>query len=179
MAVEADTSGLGALSAKLEKLADAQRGKLQRAAQQSAERIVAAAKGNVYQNGLHYVDGMIRDSLEPVVSADEDSISVGVKTDLDIAVYHELGTGPVGTAAGYPGDAYLDKPVVRRSDGWAYYSEGVAQKRAAEAGEGEAKNGFVYTRGVPPKAFMHTGLMQTKNGVTRALQAALMEEDGD
>ncbi len=180
MKVDVDSSGLGALDAKLERLAEGLQERLQKAAKQGAERITAVAKGNVYQNGLKYADGSIRDSLRAYTSSDGDnSITLGVETDLDIAVYHELGTGPVGTAAGYPGEGNLDQPISRRSTGWTYYSSDVAQQRkeSAEGTESEegTENGFVYTRGVPAKAFMHNGLMQTKDGVTKMMQRAAME----
>lgn len=209
MKVEVDSSGLGKLAAKLEKLATGAQERLQRPAKQGADRIVATAKGNVYQNGLHYVDGSIRDSLRAYTASDGESVTVGVETDLDIAVFHELGTGPVGTEAGYAGEEYLDRPVARRSDGWTYYSEHAAardlpdtiqfgknkgkarkgHKDIEEPGEDrsfssydayiEWKNsGFVYTEGVPPKAFMHNALMQNKDAVTKLLQKAAMEEMG-
>lgn len=177
MKVEVDASGLARLEAKLERLANGMEERLQQAAKQSAARITGTAKGLVYQNGLHYVDGMIRDSLTPFVNAEPDKIQVGVETSLDVAVYHELGTGPVGTAAGYPGEPYLDHPVARRSTGWTYHSEDVAAQRAAKSGADGEANGFVYTRGVPPKAFMHNALMQRREVEARALQKALMEEE--
>lgn len=179
MKVEVDSSGLEKLAAKLEKLATGAQERLQRPAKQGAERIVATAKGNVYQNGLHYVDGSIRDSLRAYTASDGESVTLGVETDLDIAVFHELGTGPVGTAKGHPGESNITPPVARRSTGWTYFSEDVAQKRAAESKTGEGKeNGFVYTRGVPPKAFMHAGLVQNKESVAKMLQRAAMEEMG-
>ena len=187
MKVEMDSSGLGALEAKLEQLAGGLQERLQKAAKQGAERITAAAQGNVYQNGLKYEDGSIRDSLQAYTSVDEDSITVGVETGLDIAVYHELGTGPVGTQAGYPGEEYLDQPVARRSTGWTYYSEDVATQRSGiDPGADRSfdsfgdyqdwkKSGFVYTEGVAPKAFMHNAVMQNKDAVAKALQRAAME----
>ena len=175
MKVEVDASGLARLEAKLERLASGMDERLTQAVKQSAARITGTAKGLVYQNGLRYVDGMIRDSLQPVVNVEPDKVEVGVETHLDVAVYHELGTGPVGKKKGYPREAYLDQPVSRRSTGWTYYSEDVAAQRAEADSDGE-KNGFVYTRGVPPKAFMHNALMQRKEKEARAIQKALMED---
>jgi hypothetical protein len=174
MRVDVDSSGLGALDAKLERLAEGLQERLQKAAKQGAERITAAAQGNVYQNGLKFEDGMIRDSLQPVVSVEPDKVQVGVETQLDVAVYHELGTGPVGTAAGYPGEEYLDQPVARRSTGWTLFSEDAADQRAAADPDGK-NSGFVYTEGVAPKAFMHNALMQNKEAVAKMMQRAAME----
>ena len=187
MKMEVDLSALMQLEQKLERLQSGAMERLEQAAKQSAARITGTAKGLVYQDGLKHVDGAIQDSLRPYSSVEDGVVQTGVETSLDIAVYHEMGTGPVGTAAGYPGEEYLDQPVARRSTGWTYYSEDMATQRSGiDPGEDRSfdsfddyytwkHSGFVYTEGVPPKAFMHNAVMQRREIEMKALQKALME----
>lgn len=176
--------GLSALKNRMLTMADAERGL--KAAEKAANVITGNAKANVYGNGLRYVDGMIRDSLFPVSSLEDGHLSFGVGTNNMVAIYHEMGTGPVGTVAGYPGEPFLDSPigtrhgaangeVSRRDDGWRYWSDEVAAMRSEvkELSDDQEPNGWVYTEGVPPKAFMFAALdanaeKQTKN-VLKAL----------
>gem|GEM_PF-2229900 len=182
MKMEVDLSALMQLEQKLERLQSGAMERLEQAAKQSAARITGTAKGLVYQDGLKHVDGAIQDSLRPYSSVEDGVVQTGVETSLDIAVYHEMGTGPVGTAAGYPGEEYLDQPVARRSTGWTYWSDDVQAQRIEDLedtyGPGSMTappNGFVYTEGVPPKAFMHNAVMQRREIERKALQKALME----
>lgn len=178
-----DTSDLGKLIAKLEDLVQTtgDKERLAQACRASAERITGEAKGNVYQDGLTFRDGAIRDSLHAYVGTDEDGvIKWGVETNLDFAIYHELGTGPVGTAAGYPGET--DQPIARRSTGWTYWSDKVQRDRIEEQidvyGEGSMtapETGFVYTEGVPPKAFMYQAVSSMAELELERIVNALME----
>lgn len=174
MKVTVQTGELEVLSRRLGALARRAPEKLERACAPLAEDMTATAKGLVYQNGLTYQDGAIRDSLHGFVQREGDQISLGVRTALDIAIYHEMGTGPVGTAAGHPGEGNLSAPVVRRSTGWTYWSREVQEQRAAEQG-GEA-TGFVYTEGVRPKAFLHNALLQHKEEAAQTLTGLIREE---
>lgn len=176
MKVTVKKTQLEALSSRLGDLAKQAPEKLERACAPLAEDMTVTAKGLVYQNGLAYRDGAIRDSLHGFTQREGDQICLGVRTALDIAIYHEMGTGPVGTAAGYPGEAQLSTPVVRRSSGWTYWSREVQEQRAAEQGGGQEANGFVYTEGVPPKAFMHNALLQHKEEAAAALTSLIREE---
>lgn len=193
MKIRVDVRGMGDLSARLERLGKEFPARLEPVCAALAQDITATAKGMVYQNGLTHQDGAIRDSLHGFAKRDGDTISFGVKTGLDIAIYHEMGTGPVGTAAGYPGEGGLDQPVARRSTGWVYWSddlpdEEVEKRTGLTLGKNrsldsiqdaltftEAKSGFVYTEGVPPKAFMHNAVMQNKEDAVRELALAVKE----
>lgn len=178
--------GLEDLKSKLLTMADAERGL--KAAERAANIVTGNAKGNVYTNGLTYVDGMIRDSLFPVSGMEDGHISFGVGTNNMVAIYHEMGTGPVGTSAGYPGEPFLDVPigtrhgpangeVSRRDTGWTYWSDEVVATRSAETaedGEEQEPNGYVYTEGVPPKAFMFNALNANAEKQTEAVIKAIL-----
>lgn len=166
-------------------MTDAERGL--KAAEKAANVITGNAKANVYGNGLRYVDGMIRDSLFPVSWLTDGHINFGVGTNNMVTIYHEEGTGPVGTMAGYPGDPFLDMPigtrhgpangeVSRRDEGWRYWSDEVAAMRseAEELSDGQEPNGWVYTEGVPPKAFMFTALDANAEKQTENVLKALL-----
>lgn len=187
MKIQVDVRGVGGLSTRLEQLGKEFPAKLEPVCAALAQDITATAKGLVYQNGLTYQDGAIRDSLHGFTAKEGDTISFGVATGLDIAIYHEMGTGPVGTAAGYPGEGSLEQPVVRRSTGWVYWSSEAAEQRSgvtpgADYAFGSMQDyfsyrqsGFVYTEGVPPKAFMHNAMMQHKDDTVKALTEAAGE----
>lgn len=168
--------GFDGLSAKLKGLSSGATERMMPVCKQLAEDITETAKGLVYQDGLQYQDGAIRDSLHGYAQQEDGEIKFGVKTDLDIAIYHEMGTGPVGTAAGYPGEGESDIPISRRSTGWTYWSDQIAAQRAAEGGEDAEPNGYVYTEGVPPKAFMYNAVLQNKEDAQKALADAIREE---
>lgn len=165
--------GLSELTAKLEQLQNGIPQEVRDACWDSAEKMEREAKSHVY-DGLTYQDGMIRDSIHAIMTERETSISFGIFTDLDIAIYHEMGTGPVGTAAGYPGEGELDTPVSRRADGWVYQSEEVAAQRGEEYVKNE-KGGHVYTEGVKPQAFMYNAAQTLQDAILETLADAAGE----
>ena len=103
--------GFDGLSAKLKGLSSGATERMMPVCKQLAEDITETAKGLVYQDGLQYQDGAIRDSLHGYAQQEDGEIKFGVKTDLDIANYHEMGTGPVGT-----GERYPHLPALHRMD---------------------------------------------------------------
>lgn len=187
MRVQVKVQGLDALVNRLARLERGIPAKLEQTCAACANDITAAAQGLVYQDELTFQDGRIRDSLQSYVRKEGARISFGVSTNYPVAIYHEMGTGPVGTAAGYPGEPLLDGPVARRSDGWVYWSAEAAEERSGvrpgpdysfsdmQSYFAYRNAGFVYTEGVPPKAFMHNGLMQNRDDALKRLAAAAKE----
>ncbi|MCD8190339.1 MAG: hypothetical protein LUD78_09015 [Clostridiales bacterium] len=178
--------GLDELTVKLERLQNGIPQEVRDACWDSAERMEREAKSHVY-DGLTYQDGMIRDSIHALMTERETSISFGIFTDLDIAIYHEMGTGPVGTAAGYPGEDQIDRPISRRADGWQYYDESAVGQPLPDTiqfgkhkGEqrnppGQVSNGLIYTEGVKPRAFMYNAVNNLKDAAGEEILDALME----
>ncbi len=160
-------SGFDALISALEQSPD----KLQRAtvlrANQLAEQIAAQAR-----EGAPVQNGQLRNSLKSYVEAHGDQIEGGVKTDYAPAIYHEFGTGPVGDATPHPQAAELG--VSHRPDGWVYQSAEVAAMRGEEYVENE-KGGYVYTEGVPAKAFMYNALTANEDAILESLGGAIEE----
>lgn len=158
---------LEALISALEQSPD----KLQRAtvtrAARLAEQIAAQAR-----EGAPVNYGRLRNSLESYVEANGDQIEGGVKTSYAPAIYHEFGTGPVGAANPHPKATELG--VSHRPDGWVYQSEEAAAMRGEEYAEGE-KGGFVYTEGVPAKAFLYNALTASEDAVLEGLGGAIEE----
>lgn len=186
--MKVELKGFDSLSAKLKGLSGGAAERMMPVCKQLAEDITSDAKGLVYQDGLQYQDGAIRDSLHSYAQQEDGEIKFGVKTENEIAIYHEMGTGPVGTAEGYPGEGESDTPITRRSTGWTYYSEQAAAARSGiQPGEDRSfdsfddyvnfhRAAFVYTEGVPPKAFMYNAVLQNKEDARKALADAIREE---
>lgn len=151
--VNVDTSGVNQLLARLENLGDEFEDRLFQLAQQASENMRGTAQGLVYGPHLRYQTGETGQNIDAYAERTEDGIAFGTSTRNLRTIYHELGTGPVGTAAGYPGEADLDEPVVRRSTPWSYWSDDIP------ADDGTHHSGFVTTEGTPPKAFMHQATM--------------------
>ncbi|MCD8368257.1 MAG: HK97 gp10 family phage protein [Clostridiales bacterium] len=160
-------SGFDALISALEQSPD----KLQRAtvtrAAKLAEQVAAQAR-----EGAPVKNGQLRNSLKSYVEAHGDQIEGGVKTDYAPAIYHEFGTGPVGDENPHPQAAELG--ISHRPDGWVYQSEEVAAMRGEEYVENE-KGGYVYTEGVPAKAFMYNALTANEDAILESLGAAVEE----
>lgn len=176
-----DMGGLKALAKKFEGMANLDAGVRQ--AKDSADDITRKAQSMVYRPKLlTQRDGAIKESLYPIVESDGSSISFGVGTNNLVAIYHELGTGPVGTAAGYPGEGMTDEPIARKSKGWTYWSDAVYQKRLDDLYDSagtytvlpQETNGFVYTEGVPPKAFMFNAVLNNVERETQKVVKAML-----
>ncbi|MCD7917305.1 MAG: HK97 gp10 family phage protein [Clostridiales bacterium] len=160
-------SGFDALISALEQSPD----KLQRAtvsrAAKLAEQIAAQSR-----EGAPVNYGRLRNSLESYVEANGDQIEGGVKTRYGPAVYQEFGTGLVGAANPHPKAAELG--VSHRPDGWVYQSEEAAAMRGEEYVKGE-KGGYVYTEGVPAKAFLYNALTANEDAILESLGGAIEE----
>lgn len=180
-----DMGGLKALAKKFEGMADLDAGVRQ--AKESAKTMTRKAQSMVYRPELlTQRDGAIKESLHPIVETDGSSISFGVETNNLVAIYHELGTGPVGTAAGYPGEGMTDEPIVRRSSPWVYWSKEAAKKNSKidPGGNDEFSDmqsyfeykhaGFVTTSGVPPKAFMFNAVLDNVEQETQKVMKAML-----
>ncbi len=167
MKVQTDTRGVNRLLARLESLGDIDAQLLQ-TAKQEAEKMRSTAQGMVYLN-LRYETGETGDSIDPYVEQGTEGVSFGTITRNLRTIYHELGTGPVGTAAGYPGEGHLDSPIARRSTPWKYWSDSIPTE------DGGTRSGFVKTEGVPPKAFMHSATVQEQPKAEKAVRAAIKE----
>ncbi|MCD8381546.1 MAG: hypothetical protein LUC30_01305 [Clostridiales bacterium] len=135
-----------------------------------AAKLAEQVAGQARQGAL--VDsGRLRNSLERYVEAHGDTVEGGVKSSYPPAIYHELGTGPVGAASGHPMAGEMG--VNYSPSGWTYWSDEVAAQRGTDAAGKE--NGFVYTEGVPAKAFMHNALTASEDAILEQLGAAVTE----
>ncbi|MCD7886211.1 MAG: hypothetical protein LUG44_01115 [Clostridiales bacterium] len=151
-----DITGLGQLTTRLEKLQGGIPDRVVRACSDSAQAMEKEAKNHVY-DGLTYQDGMIRDSIHAYCDAGEDKVDFGIETNLDVAIYQEMGTGPTGEAAGYPGEAQLDTPIGYTVDGWD------------SAGYHPGPN-----KGVKPQAFMYNAVNRLKDAAGEEILDAMM-----
>lgn len=82
------------------------------------------------------------------------------------------GTGPVGDAHPHPQAGELG--ISHRPDGWVYQSEEVAAMRG-EAYIKDEKGGYVYTEGVPAKAFLYNALTASEDAILESLGGAVEE----
>lgn len=144
--------------------------RLTRATIRTAQRLAQQVAGQARQ-GAPVDEGRLRNSIEAYVEVHGEEIEGGAKTSYPPAVYHEFGTGPVGEAHGHPMDGALG--IARRPDGWVYWSDRAAAGRAPET-DGEI-NGFVYTEGVPARAFLYRALAASEEEIAAALAANVTE----
>lgn len=164
-----DTSGVNRLAVKLEKLGDEFESRLYEFAKDEANTMRDYARSLVYGPHLRYVNGETADSIHEYAEQTEEGISFGSVTNNLRTIYHELGTGPVGTAAGYPGEENVDAPIVRRSTPWTYWSDSIP------TADGGRRSGFVETEGVPPKGFMHAATVMEMPEAERMVLELLKE----
>lgn len=158
-----DSSGVNRLAARMEALEERFAPELEQLAKQNAENIRATAQGIVYGPFLEKETGETGQSIDPYLSNNQDSISFGISTRNLRTIYHEMGTGPVGKEAGYPGEESLDHPIAYRSTGW----------KSKRDKYGVVMDGL--NMGVPPKAFMHTATQMEREPSQKAV-AKLMED---
>lgn len=168
MEVKVDTSEVNRLAVKLEKLGDEFESRLFQLAQQAALDMTQTAQGLVYVN-LRKETGETGQSIDAYAEQTEEGVSFGTSTRNLRTIYHELGTGPVGTAFGYPGEENVDAPIVRRSTPWTYWSDSIPTE------DGGRRSGFVETEGVPPKGFMHAATVQEMPEAERMVLELLKE----
>lgn len=143
-----------------------------------AERLASAAR-----DGVPVETGHARNSIHSYVDAHGDEITAGAMTANPVAIFHELGTGPVGQAGGYPGAAELG--ITYRPDGWKYQSEEEAARRGEPFHKWDGKEGYggyVYTEGVPPKAFLYNAMKSMEGEIAAqmggAVKVAIKEATG-
>lgn len=151
-------------------------------ARKLAEKIAGKARA-----GAPVKDGRLRNSLNAYVEVNGDQIEGGVRSSYSPAIYHEFGTGPVGEMSDYPGKASMKGPLTYSPDGWVYYSDEVKGQPLPETiqfgkhkGElrdppGQISNGYVYTEGVPARAFMYNALVSTEDEITASLGDCITE----
>lgn len=144
--------------------------KLERSVMLRARKLAEQVAGQARQ-GAPVEDGRLRNSLQSFTEERNGEIVGGVRTSYDIAIFHELGTGPVGNANPHPAEATL-KPK-RRPNGWTYWSDEVARERGPD--EQGTLNGFVYTKGIPAKAFMYNALKASEDAIMLSLEGAIEE----
>ncbi len=144
--------------------------KLERSVVLRARKLAEDVAGQARQ-GAPVKDGRLRNSLQSFTESRGGEIVGGVRTSYDVAIFHELGTGPVGDAHPHPAEAELNPK--RRPDGWTYWSDEVARERGED--ENGERNGFVYTEGVPAKAFMYNALKASEDKIMESLGAAIEE----
>lgn len=141
--------------------------------QKLAEKVAGKARA-----GAPVKSGRLRNSLKSYVEVQGDRIEGGVRTDYPPAIYHEMGTGPAGAASDYPGKAEMAQPPTYRPDGWTYQSGEVATERGEPFHEWDGEKGYggyVYTDGVPAKAFMYNALAATEDEIIAGLGDCVTE----
>lgn len=155
--VKVDSSGVNRLLARMEKLDSPEfLEKLVRKSVESAENARTTAQSIVYGPYLHYETGETGDKIEPYTQQTEESISFGISTNNLRTIYHEMGTGPVGMSAGYPGEELLDQPIAWRTTPWTGPFGGLNE-------------------GVPPKAFMHNAMEMEREAADLFISEMLEE----
>ncbi len=157
-----------------------------KACRESADKLETEAREHVY-DGITQRTNAISESIHAYCENKGNSVEFGIGTELDYAIYHEMGTGPVGDAAGYPGEPELDQPVSRVKEGWWYYDESaVGQplpdtiqfgKHKGERREppGQVSNGLIYTEGVKPQAFMYNAAQTLQDAIVETIAEAAGE----
>lgn len=175
-------TGFDALLKSIEESPD----KLKRQTILKARKLAEDVAGKA-RRGAPVKDGRLRNSLKAFVEVDGDKITGGVRTDYAPAIYHELGTGPVGKASNYPGQTEMQEPPKYRVNGWWYYSEEMKGqplpdtiKFGKHKGEprdppGQISDGLVYTEGVPAKAYMYNALVATEDEIMAGLGECITE----
>lgn len=169
MEVKTYTSGVEKLAARLEGMGDALNEKLLEIARQQAEVMQSTAQGLTYLN-IQKVTGETAQSIDSYLEQRDGELCFGTSTRNMRTMYHELGTGPVGTAAGYPGEEGLNEPIVRRSTPWIFWSDSIPNKDGSGT-----HSGFVQSEGVSPQAFMHNATMAVLPDVEKDIQQAIRE----
>jgi hypothetical protein len=144
--------------------------KLERSVILRTRKLAEQVAGQARQ-GAPVGDGRVRNSLQSFTEVRGEEVVGGVRTDYPIAIFNELGTGPVGDAHPHPAEAELNPK--RRPDGWTYWSDEVARERGED--EKGNLNGFVYTEGMPAKAFMYNALRASEDEIMASLGAAVEE----
>lgn len=155
-------TGLDSLLKQIDKSPGRMTSELEKRARRMATKLAGAARA-----GVPVDEGHLRNSIQGFAQRDGDDVTAGARTNYDVAIYHEFGTGPVGEARNHPLAAELG--ITHVSEGWVYQSEKVAAARGEEYIK-DVKGGHVYTEGVPARAFMYNA------GV--ALEDEIMEEFG-
>ena len=166
MSVDVTISGFDELIQELKSAPEELSARVAERARPLAEGIAGAAR-----LGAPVREGRLRNSIESFVEQEGTSIRGGARTSYPPAIYHEFGTGPVGSAHPHPADGALG--IKRRPDGWVYWSEGAAENRPPDK-DGNP-DGWVYTKGVPAKAFMYNAMTAYEKRIADELGAAVEE----
>lgn len=145
--------------------------KLQRKSVLTAQKLSNEVAG-LARAGCPVDTGRTRNSIEAYTEVDGTTIEGGARSSYPVAIYLEMGTGPVGEASGHPMAGEMG--VSYRPDGWIYQSERVAQLRGEEYESG-VKGGYVYTEGQPARAFMYNAITAMEDDIAAAFNAALGE----
>ncbi|MCD7769625.1 MAG: hypothetical protein LUH36_05890 [Oscillospiraceae bacterium] len=142
---------------------------VEKAALQEATKLKDAAQAGapVAEDG----GGRTRQSIQAFHEQTKDGVTAGARTDYSVAWYNEFGTGPVGAASGHPKASELG--ITHRMTGWTYWSDKAAQMRADKGGDGA--NGFVYTEGMPAKAFMYNAMVSREEAIMETFGAVVRE----
>ncbi len=156
--VKADSSGIDRLIAILESAGNNLDERLLALGNQTALEMRGDAASMLYGPDpfLEWESGETGDSIDAYCEKTEDGVSFGVSTTNLRTIYHEMGTGPVGMAHGYPGEKNLDEPIVWRSTPWTGPFGGL-------------------NYGVPAKAAMHNAVMYAKPSVEKKVRELIQE----
>lgn len=160
--------GLDDLIRAFQAAPDAMTRKVMQKSRALAEKVAGRAR-----NGAPVRYGQVRNSIMGYIEVHGAEIEGGAKTSHPPAIYQELGTGPVGEASGYPVKLKEYKP-----DGWTYQSADVAAQRGEEYVPNE-KGGYVYTEGVPAKAFMYNAITSMEDEIGHAMGDVVTEVFAD
>lgn len=100
--------------------------------------------------------GRTRQSIQGFVRVEGDELTGGARSDYPVSWFQEFGTGPVATAAGYPGDTQV--PHVQEGWWWPSGEGGQLIKAERHGGDPEDYNELTYTEGQPPKAMFYNAM---------------------
>lgn len=101
--------------------------------------------------------GATRENIKAFVEVEGDVLSGGTRSDYPNVIYQEFGTGPIGEAAGYPGEV---PGIAYTIKGWSWYAgeEGQQIKADLHGGSKDDYSPWTGTMGQPPKAMFHNAI---------------------
>lgn len=177
MNVEIQWEGLDELERWANALSNALTARMEGLIAQGAESLAAAVKSATPVGRVN--GGRSRESIYVRTERNGDELTSQVVSDYPVMYFLEFGTGPVATAAGYPGEAQV--PHV--AEGWVYWSDEVYNQRLGDLYDQAGTytvtptevNGFVYTEGMKPHAMFYNAAKAYEPELEREITRAMKE----
>lgn len=162
---------MSAFQAQLKRSPEQLMGSLIQKANRHAEALAGAVRAGTPVGEV--AGGRTRQSIQGFVRVEGDTLTGGARSDYPVAWFQEFGTGPVASAAGYPGDTQV--PHVQEGWWWPSGEEGQRIKAERHGGEPEDYSEFTYTEGQPPKAMFHNAIEAYGDKIAEDFGETVME----